>query len=595
MTSFPREFLDRLRDSVPVSQVLARFIPLKRNGRLWKACCPFHKEKTPSFQVQDDRQSYHCFGCGAHGDHIKFLMEHQRMSFNDAVRDIASMAGIPLPEEPAQFVGSGRPAQPPRNDQAYAMLDAAAAWFESQLASPAGMTARTYLEKRGLSMAMQQRYRIGYAPDNRQALGTHLKSLGFEEKLMIEHGLLIAPEASGSAPYSRFRSRVMIPIKNRQGKVIAFGGRILGDGQPKYLNSPETPLFQKRLTLFNLDTARKPAHDKNRVLVVEGYMDVIALVQAGMEEAVAPLGTAVTEEHLTTLWQLSDHPILCLDGDTAGQRAMLRVADMALPLMQSGKDLRFALLPAGEDPDSLLKQDGGAQKMEACLTASIPLSQALWQSRLSGINPATPEDFARLGRELRDLEKRAKDEIYRESLGDYFRTRLYELKQTARQQAFAARKNNGQSRMRYKDAPAQQPGRRSSLAAPSGDMRTLPLMAWLIRHPELLERADVEEAFAGLELQSLEMRQLQTYLLNERLMGALPPDSPAATQLMARLHAFAFPSEAALHPPHIYAMQLFAQMEEHEKGLAGLPRPVSTNRVEGRLGPAKRPSIKKAL
>ncbi|MBI1275642.1 DNA primase [bacterium] len=586
MTTFPRaptyqrEFLDRLRDSVPVSQVLARFIPLKRNGRLWKACCPFHKEKTPSFQVQDDRQSYHCFGCGAHGDHIKFLMEHQRMSFADAVRDIAAMAGIPLPEQPS-FSSTGQPqAARPQHERAYAMLEAAAAWFESQLASPAGLQARAYLDKRGLSQTMQARYRIGLAPDHRQALGTHLKTLGFDDRLMIEHGLLIAPEAAGSQPYSRFRSRLMIPIKNRQGKVIAFGGRILGEGQPKYLNSPETPLFQKRLTLFNLDTARKPAHDNNRVLVVEGYMDVIALVQAGMEEAVAPLGTAVTEEHLGTLWQLSDRPILCLDGDTAGQRAMLRVADMALPLMQSGKDLRFAILPAGEDPDSLLKKPDGTAKMEACLAQAVPLSQALWQSRLNAAPHATPEELASLGRNLRELEKKVKDDFYRESLGDFFRAKLYELKQAARQAAFTASKaraNPASGRMRYQPAPKNQPAR-SSLAAPSRDMRAIPIMAWLMRHPDLVERADVEEALAALELQSLEMRHLQTYLLNDRLMGALPPDAPAVAQLIARLQAFTFPDEASLHPPHVHAMQLFGQMAEHEKGLAGLPRPVSPSR-----------------
>ena len=394
--TIPPAFLDELRARVSLGTVVGRRVKLTRAGRELKGCCPFHNEKSPSFFVNEDKAFYHCFGCGVHGDVIRFVVEQEGLSFRDAVASLAAEAGLPMPVESAasrerEVVQAGL----------HDVTGAAAAWFTEQLAASGGETARAYLNKRGIDAATAQAFGLGFAPESRSRLRAALHGLGSGK--LIETGLLIAPEAdaatgnaaTGGEPYDRFRGRLMFPIRDPRGRVIGFGGRILGQGQPKYLNSPDTPLFDKGRTLYNLDRAAPVARKSGRLLVVEGYMDVIALAQAGIADAVAPLGTALTEMQLQLLWRVVPEPILCFDGDEAGQRAGLRAALRALPLLEPGHSLRFATLPAGQDPDDLVRA-GGAAAMEALCTLAEPLVDRLWKSETAGVDLATPERRAAL-------------------------------------------------------------------------------------------------------------------------------------------------------------------------------------------------------
>ena len=385
--TLPMPFLDEIRARVAVSTVVGRRVKLARAGREMKGCCPFHNEKSPSFFVNDDKGFYHCFGCGVHGDVIRFVVEQEGLAFRDAVAALALEAGLEMPVESAAS-REREAAQAGLHD----VTAAAAAWFTEQLAAGGGATARDYLGRRGIDAATANSFGLGLAPDTRSRLRTALTSFG--TPLLVEAGMLIAPD-DGGEPYDRFRGRLMFPIRDPRGRVIAFGGRILGDGQPKYLNSPDTPLFDKGRTLYNLDRAAPVARKSARLLVVEGYMDVIGLAQAGIADAVAPLGTALTEMQLQLLWRVVPEPILCFDGDAAGQRAGLRAALRALPLLEPGRSLRFATLPPGKDPDDLVR-DGGAAAIEVLCTAAEPLVERLWRSETAGIDVSTPERRAAL-------------------------------------------------------------------------------------------------------------------------------------------------------------------------------------------------------
>jgi DNA primase len=350
-------WLDELRARTVLSAVIAPTVKLIRAGREWKACCPFHNEKTPSFTVNDDKGFDHCFGCGAHGDAIRYLTEQRGMPFMDAVKELAAKAGMDVP--------APDPRAKERADRAASLTDVmgeVAKWYAEQLNGVAGGDAREYLKRRGIDQATVQRFGIGLAPDSRNALKRALAHLG-EDKL-VETGMLIQPE-EGEA-YDRFRGRLMIPIRDARGRVIAFGGRILGDGEPKYLNSPDTPLFDKGRTLYNIDRASPASRAAKRLIVVEGYMDVIALDRAGIAEAVAPNGTAVTEAQLERMWRLDPSPILCFDGDSAGRKAAIRAAARALPFIGPERTLRFVELPQGQDPDDLVRS-GGREAVEALL------------------------------------------------------------------------------------------------------------------------------------------------------------------------------------------------------------------------------------
>src|SRR5690606_35095063 len=317
-------FLDELRARTTLSALIGRTVRLARAGREFKACCPFHDEKTPSFYVNDEKGFYHCFGCQAHGDAIRWMTDARGLSFIDAVKELAAAAGmeVPAPDPRAK-------ARAERASGLYEVMAAAARWFEEQLGGIEGGAAREYLRRRGISEETRRRFGFGYAPAGRNKLKAALRELG--EDRLVEAGLLIAPEETDREPYDRFRDRLTFPIRDPRGRVIAFSARILGPGEPKYLNSPDTPLFDKGRTLFNFDRAAPASRETGRVIVVEGQMDVIALDEAGIGDVVAPLGTALTEAQLTLLWRLSPTPILCFDGDAAGRKAAVRAALRALP------------------------------------------------------------------------------------------------------------------------------------------------------------------------------------------------------------------------------------------------------------------------
>jgi len=393
-------FLDELRARTLLSGLIGKSVKLQRAGREWKACCPFHNEKSPSFYVNDDKGFYHCFGCSAHGDAIRWLTEQNGLPFIDAVKELAQAAGMEMPAQDRQSAERAERAKGLHE----AMADAAA-WFTEKLNGIEGGEARAMLERRGIKPETARAFGMGFSPDSRGKLRDALKAYG-DEKL-IEAGLLISVEEKKKEPYDRFRGRLMIPIRDARSRVIAFGGRVIGakengGGEPKYLNSPDTPLFDKGRTLYNLDRAAAASRKAGRVIAVEGYMDVIALAQAGFGEAVAPLGTALTEHQIERLWRMADVPLLCFDGDSAGQKAAIRAAHRALPLLQPGRSLAFITLPEGMDPDDLVRTKGAAA-FEALLKAPQQLAERIWASEVAAEPLDTPEARAGLKRRLSDL------------------------------------------------------------------------------------------------------------------------------------------------------------------------------------------------
>jgi DNA primase len=413
---FTPQFLDELRARLPVSEVVGRRVKLKRAGREWKGLSPFQQEKSPSFTVNDQKGFYHDFSSGKHGDIISFLMETEGVGFAEAVERLASMAGVPLP---AVTPDAARHEQ--RRKTLHDVMDLAAKFFADTLASRGGAKARGYLADRAISPATQLQFRIGYAPGERFALKEHLGAQGIPVEDMVEAGLLIAGDDI-PVPYDRFRDRVMFPIADLRGRVIAFGGRALEkDVAAKYLNSPETPLFHKGDNLYNLAPARLATHNGAPLVVVEGYVDVIAMVGVGFAASVAPLGTALTENQLALLWKMADEPILCFDGDKAGQKAAWRAADLALPHLQPGKSLRFALLPEGQDPDDLARS-GGRAAVEEVIGAARGLADVIWSREIEGGTYATPERRAALEKRIGEISNGIRDEVVRR----YYRQDLAE-------------------------------------------------------------------------------------------------------------------------------------------------------------------------
>lgn len=384
--AFPPGFLDELRARVSLSDVVGRKVALKRkSGAEYTGLCPFHNEKTPSFTVSDKKGFFHCFGCGEHGDAVGFVMKTEGLSFPESVEKLAREVGLPVPR--------ATPQERERAERASTLqevVEQAARWFQKQLRLPVGRHGLDYLRGRGLGDEVIDDFRLGFAPDSRDGLIGSLKREGATLDKLVEAGLAIQPEERGREPYDRFRGRVMFTINDRRGRAIAFGGRVMGQGEPKYLNSPETPLFHKGANLYCLDRAREAATKDQPVVVAEGYMDVIALHGAGFTGAVAPLGTALTEGQLGELWKLADEPYLCFDGDNAGRRAAQRAADRALPLLRPGKSLRFVSLPAGEDPDSLIRARG-PDAVRRVLDLARPLADVLWDMETDGKPADTPE------------------------------------------------------------------------------------------------------------------------------------------------------------------------------------------------------------
>ncbi len=407
---FTPEFLDEIRARILLSEVIGSSVRLERRGSEYVGLCPFHQEKSPSFTVTDSKGFYHCFGCGAHGDVIRYVVETENLTFPEAVERLAGRAGLAMPER--------SPEQRERYRRAatfHDVLEEASRWFESQLAGSTGNRARAYLSERRVSDATRKRFRLGYAPDERNRLMRHLAGKGISRELVIEAGLAFVGDGDRE-PVDRFRHRLIFPITDRKGRVAGFGGRAMGNQRAKYLNSPETPVFHKGHLLYGFTEARKPAHDAGTVVVVEGYMDAIALVQAGIQHVVAPLGTALTEGHLALLWKLADEPVLCFDGDTAGYSAACRAMERALPVLRAGKSLRFVLLADGMDPDDIVRVRGAAS-IRDLIDRAIPLMDMLWQSRTRGRALETPERRAGLERELMTVIGTISDR----AVGHYYR------------------------------------------------------------------------------------------------------------------------------------------------------------------------------
>src|ERR1700750_324894 len=415
---FTPQFLEEIRARLPVSEVVGKRVRLKKAGKEWKGLSPFQQEKTPSFTVNDQKGFYHDFSSGKHGNIFDFVMKTEGVPFPEAVERLASMAGMALP---AATPDAARHEQ--RRKTLHEVMDLAAKFFAATLASRNGARARGYLGDRAISPATQLQFRLGYAPPDRFALKEHLGAQGISTEDMVEAGLLVAGDDI-PVPYDRFRDRVMFPITDARGRVIAFGGRALEKDVPaKYLNSPETPLFHKGDNLYNLATARQATHNGAAVVVVEGYVDVIAMVTSGFAGAVAPLGTALTENQLTLLWKMADEPILCFDGDRAVQRAAYRAADLALPALLPGKSLRFALLPEGQDPDDLARS-GGRVAIEDVIAASRGLVDVIWAREIEGGNFDTPERRAALEKRIGELSNAIRDEVVRRYYRQDFAGRL---------------------------------------------------------------------------------------------------------------------------------------------------------------------------
>jgi DNA primase len=410
----PELSLEEFKARLPLAEIVGRHVKLIRRGREHTGLCPFHQEKTPSFNVVEDKGFYHCFGCGAHGNAIDFVMQLEGLEFAQALERLAEITGLSAP----------RRSQNPQIDpgqRLHAANAAAAVWFQTQLRGGVGREAAAYLEGRGVDRATASAFELGYAPNDGQALRQALRTQGFEDRELIAAGLI--KQAEGREPYAHFRHRLMFPIADERGRLVGFGGRALGEARAKYLNSPETELFHKGELLYNLPRARAPARERRALVLAEGYMDVIALAQAGITHAVAPLGTAVTERQLAILWRLAEAPTVCLDGDRAGLAAAMRAAERALPLMRGGNTLRFVILPEGEDPDSYLRRHG-PDALAELLSKAHTLSQMIWRLETAGRRFDTPEARAALSRRLRTLARLAGDPDLRASLEDQFRTLL---------------------------------------------------------------------------------------------------------------------------------------------------------------------------
>ena len=513
-------FLDELRARTLLSGLIGKTVKLQRAGREWKACCPFHQEKTPSFTINDDKGFYHCFGCGAHGDAIRYLTEAQGLSFMDAVKELASAAGMTVPAPDPRAAERAE-----RQSGLHDVMAAAARWFEEQLGGIAGAEARAYLDRRGVAEPIRRAFGLGFAPDSRGKLKAALAKAG--NNALIETGLLISVD--DKEPYDRFRGRLMIPIRDARGRTIAFGGRVIGEGEPKYLNSPETPLFDKGRTLFNLDRAGPASRKAGRVIVVEGYMDVIALAEAGIDEVVAPLGTALTEGQLERLWRLADVPILCFDGDSAGQKAAIRAALRALPMIAPGRTLRFVTLPPGQDPDDLVRS-GGRDAIESLVTRAESLADRVWRHERDAGPLDTPEARAGLRRRLADHANAIEDADVREQYRADFRDRFDAL--FARGPAPLRPPFRGERRGGPPFPPPLRPASEEARAIGGtgiDNRMARAIIGGLIRYPDMIARH--AEAINALAIEDRTLRRVRDLLLDRAFADDMVESESAATIL----------------------------------------------------------------
>lgn len=514
--AIPPRFLNELRDRVLLSEVIGRRIKVTRAGREFKACCPFHYEKTPSFTINDDKQFYHCFGCGAHGSAIDFVMQNDNLSFPEAVELLASQAGMQVPKQSPQEV-----AQAKKEKSLYSLLDDTTKFFQQTLRDSKNGDAQRYLSERGIGSEIAEAFQIGFSPVDGGALYQYLKAREYTDAQMIDAGVM-RKSTRGGDPYAFFRDRVMFPVTDKRGRVVAFGGRVLpdhmrppdqsGNTPPKYINSSDTPLFHKGQMLYGGSQARQAAVDGQNLIVVEGYLDVIACFEFGFKGAVAPLGTALTEEQIQNLWRMipSGHkaPILCFDGDNAGQRAAARAAERLLPLLKPDHSALFAFLPDGQDPDSLLRERG-KKAFQAVLDSAMPLVDFIWRYHTAGKSLRTPEERAGLSKILDDEALRIPDRTIQHYYRQAFREQLY--------QNFGPQKRAGNS---AKNAYVTNKTVESSLTRlrkPAVAQRLQAqkiMLATIINHPAIF--SDVED-----ELSQMDIAQERLDLLKQNVLNLL--------------------------------------------------------------------------
>ncbi len=528
--SLPPGFLDELRTRLSMAQVAGRKVlwdTRKSNqgkGDMW-APCPFHQEKTASFHVDDRKGFYYCFGCHAKGDAISFVRETENVGFMEAVEILAREAGMTMPARDPR-------AQEKADKRAglAEVMEMAVQHYRLQLKTAAGSAARDYLAGRGLTGEAQDRWEIGFAPDNRQGLLAHLKEKDVPEEQVIEAGLAAKPDDGGAA-YDRFRGRIIFPIRDARGRAIGLGGRAMDpNARAKYLNSPETPLFDKGRSLYNHAPAREAAGKDQQLIVAEGYMDVIALAEAGFTATVAPLGTAITEDQLRLMWRIHPEPVIALDGDTAGLRAAMRLIDVAFPLLEAGHSLRFCLLPEGQDPDDLLKARGPGA-MQELLDASLPMVQLLWRRETEGKVFDSPERKAALDADLRQSLRTIADPSVRSHYGDEIRRLRAEL--------FGQnRPNFSRGRTWPPKGPVVQPATKATMLAAGDDattdvLREAVILAALVTHPSLIER--FESALETLDLTTHEHNEVRNALLRCNTREEI--DAAAGTETLEKLFA----------------------------------------------------------
>lgn len=514
--NLPTGFLDELRARLTLSEIVGRRVRLTRAGREFKACCPFHKEKSPSFTVNDQKGFYHCFGCGAHGDVIGFTMRIDNRGFMEAVEVLANLAGMPVPQATPEEHKAYE-----KEKNLYTLIDAAASWFEEQLYGNVGRMALDYAKKRGLGDATIRAFRLGFAPQDGQALITFLKQKGYAPEQMMEAGLAKKAENEDRI-YSFFRGRLIFPVGDRRGRVVAFGARILEGEGPKYINSAEHSLFHKGQLLYGFSRARAAAGEGKPIIITEGYMDVIRLVDAGFRGAVAPLGTALTEDQILALWKiipkppvrpdlLNHIPILCFDGDGAGQRAATRALERILPHLAADQSVRFAAMPEGEDPDSLIKAKGPTA-MQQILDKALPLADFLWQSLGANRPLNTPEDRAGFRRDLDARIALIKDQAVQRDYRQSIHKKLEENFAPATTAAsFAPRHGFGRKNVpawknRFGHLPVMK-------ARPlPGNLQERIVLALLINHPALFD--EMEEALNNLPLADAALAPLRAALFD---------------------------------------------------------------------------------
>jgi DNA primase len=515
--------LEEILRRTDLVQLVGRRVKLVRKGRVLWGLCPFHKEKSPSFKVENERRNYHCFGCGAGGDAFKWLQETEGLNFPESVQRLAREAGVELPAWTPEDE-----ARETRRKSLYDIIELACAFFEEQLRARAGDAARRYLQSRGLEENARRRFRLGYAPDTNNALKDHLRAKGVEIPDMIEAGLVRSSD--GDKPERDFfYDRVMFPIADPRGRIVAFGGRgLAADAKPKYINTGETPLFSKGRLLYNFAPAREAALKGAPLIVAEGYMDVIALVEAGFSGAVAPLGTALTEDQLTLLWRVAPEPILAFDGDDAGRRAAHRASRVALPHLVPGQSLRFVFLPAGEDPDSFVRRNG-AEPMRALIAKAQSLSDVLWSGETEGRDLSTPERRAGLEAELGRIVKAIRDgkiaDYYRRDFQDRVFKAFKQRRQTGSSQRFDPRGQGSRRHQSRQFGPSSGPPSQDNVSAAvkrslhvvnalsaAKNLNERRLLGLLICAPHLIER--YSEALAWLALDDPQLDRIRKELLN---------------------------------------------------------------------------------